>query len=459
MMLIAIFSGACAACGGSSTDTVRADMNNGSSGSGATTDPGTGSGSGTGGTGSTGGDPSATPVEASPIQFIPYDIASGFSYSYGFSVDDYDRDGKPDISFFDSWVHLRTDWRPTPGAIGYMQWNAGDRETIVANEKFDYSPSLINNEYLFERHVPYDIDKDGWDDIVGVSNSHDSVLAYINPHTRGAPWTRRLISNNTPGAVNLAVADVNGDGLPDVFVSMRLQPHASYPAVRAGIAWLENTGTPGAEFTYHDIDTTANFSDCRTVQAGDIDKDGRMDVLVSDMVSGKLAWYGQTAQGTWVRHEIEGVDVTGGQFGKLVDFDGDGLLDIIMPTRNGVALLKNVNKGQSWDIQPIATFGPEFATGQVTEVAVGDIDKDGQPDIVFTYFVANPDNPDAGGAYWASRKDGKWHLYRLYSGDSRAVAVQLVDYDGDGDLDIVVDREYQSNGVTIWFNKLLNPPT
>ncbi len=78
-------------------------------------------------------------------------------------------------------------------------------------------------------------------------------------------------------------------------------------------------------------------------------------------------------------------------------------------------------------------------TAQVTEVAVGDIDHDGQLDVAFSYFGATAGNPDAGGAFWASRKNGVWHLYRLYAGGSRAVGLQLVDYDGDGDLDIVVN--------------------
>jgi hypothetical protein len=42
----------------------------------------------------------------------------------------------------------------------------------------------------------------------------------------------------------------------------------------------------------------------------------------------------------------------------------------------------------------------------------------------------------------------------VYADENAAVAVSLVDYDGDGDLDIVSNSEYQQNAVTLWLNKV-----
>ena len=45
----------------------------------------------------------------------------------------------------------------------------------------------------------------------------DSVK--FHPGVHGQPWVRRVLSSHTPAPVNLAVADVNGDGRPDLIVA------------------------------------------------------------------------------------------------------------------------------------------------------------------------------------------------------------------------------------------------
>ncbi len=114
-------------------------------------------------------------------------------------------------------------------------WNNGENDVIVNNETFDF-PNMETNpdEYLFERHVPMDVNGDGLMDIVGVSNSAGAVVAYINPGAHNQPWVRRVLSTKCPGAVNLTVADVNGDGKPDVIVAMRYQPDTVRPGRRWG---------------------------------------------------------------------------------------------------------------------------------------------------------------------------------------------------------------------------------
>ncbi len=78
--------------------------------------------------------------------------------------------------------------------------------------------------------------------------------------------------------------------------------------------------------------------------------------------------------------------------------------------------------------------------------------------MVFSTFEPTASNVNAGNTYWATRKGKTWHVYQMYSGDSKAAGVQLVDYDKDGRLDVIVNREYESNGVTLWLNKGLVTP-
>jgi len=399
-------------------------------------------------------------VPPTDLSFIRYDIASGMSYSYGFSVADFDGDGHPDISYFDSYGSSRAHLRTTVGAIGHIMWNNGDQEIIVPHETFEFqSPALATGpDFLFERHVALDINNDGKPDIVGVSNSHSAVVAYINPGVHGAPWARRVLSSHTPGAVNLTVADVNGDGRPDIIVAMRYQPDTyDDPAAVVGIAWLENTGLPTGEWIYHTIDTTAgNFSDPRTVQAGDIEHNGKIAVVTSDAVTGAVAWYSQLAPDNWGRHTIPGVQTLNAHFGRLVDMDGDGALDIVLPVTQGVAWLRNVNNGASWEVHSVVQFTDPDWANVVTEVATGDVHHDGTLDIVFSVgsLSGGVSSLRSGGLYIAHQSSGQWSIGKVYSDENSSVGVQLADFDGTGVLSIVSNSEYQQNSVTLWQNQL-----
>lgn len=399
-------------------------------------------------------------IPLSDLSFIRYDVSPGMSYSYGFSVADYDGDGRADISYFDSYGSGRARLRTTVGAIGHIVWNNGTNDVIVPNETFDFQSTTVAinpSEFLLERQVPLDVDGDGRLDIVGVSNSHDAVVAYINPGAHGAQWTRRVLSSTTPGPVNLTVADINGDGRPDIVVVMRDQPDSNASGAVVGLAWLENTGRPTGEWIYHTIDTTpGNFSDPRTVQAGDIDQDGKMDVVVSDAVTGAVAWYSQVGPDSWTRHTIPGVQTLNAHFGRLVDMDGDGALDIVLPVTQGVAWLRNVNKGASWEVHSVVQFTDADWANVVTEVAIGDVHHNGTLDIVFSVgsLSGGVSSPHSGGVYIAHQSGSQWTIGKVYSDQNSCVGVQLVDFDGIGTLSIVSNTEYQQNAVTLWQNQL-----
>lgn len=392
------------------------------------------------------------------LQFVRYDISRSMSYSYGFSIYDYDGDGKPDISYFDSYTSGRPRLRSSTGAIGHIMWNGGQDEVIVNNETFAFTTASNPDEFLFERHVPMDVNGRGLMDIVGVSNSHGAVVAYLNPGVHGQPWTRRVLSSVTPGAVNLTVADVNGDGKPDVIVAMRSNSGAS-GAQTVGIAWLANTGSPTGEWIYHTIDTTpGHFADPRTVQAADIKQDGKIEVVTTDAVTGVLAWYEQVSPDNWKRHVIPGVNTANAHFGRVLDMDGDGAPDILVPVYQGVAWVRNVNKGASWEVHPIASFIDQNWRSIVTEVAAGDLHHDGTLDVVFSVGSLSGGVPSdhLGGLYIAHQLASRWQISQVYATENSVVGVQLADMDASGFLDIVSNTEYQQNTVTLWKNEMGN---
>jgi FG-GAP-like repeat len=403
-------------------------------------------------------------VAASPVPFARYDVKAGMSYSYGFATADFDGDGRPDISFFDSYAGGRGELRAEEGAIGYMQWSGGPLERTVAADNFPEAVAPDVKEALFERHVAADINGDGLPDIVGVVNSHAAVVAYINPGTRGAPWTRQYISLVTQAPINIATGDIDGDGLSDLVVSMRNLPaNAADPNAR-GLVWLKNPGPDGTDWVQRAIENTSDLIEPRTLQIADFDGDGKPDVAVNDAsTQGTVAWLRRGDDGVWTRQNIAGALAIHAHFGAVADLDGDGHMDIIQPVYQGITWLRNVDGGTTWEARPLVTFKVEATQIIVSEVAVGDIDGDGKTDIAFviTSLASLPTSARRGGAYWlqqgASLDLGQWTTHKIEFEENSTVGVALIDYDVDGDLDIVTNSEYQRNAITLWRNDTVRP--
>lgn len=398
-----------------------------------------------------------TTVGLTDLAFIRYDIAAGLSYSYGFSIGDYDGTGKPAITYFDSYVSGRARLRTQTGAIGHIMYNDGENDIIYPNEQFPGLSTTNGAEFLLEREVAIDVNGDGKMDVAGVSNSHSAVVAYLNPGAHNQVWGRRVLSSVTPGPVNLTVADVNGDGRPDIIVAMRYQPDSNPAGSTVGIAWLENTGQPTGEWIYHAIDTTAaNWGDPRTVQAADINGDGKIDVVTTDAVTGTVAWYEQVTPTQWKRHVIPGVSTLNAHFGRVVDMDGDGSPDILIPVSAGVTWLRNVNHGASWEVHPIVQFTDSNWVDIVTETVAGDVHHDGTLDVVFSVgqLEGGYSTVRSGGVYIAHQSGSSWTLGRVYQTENNVCCLDLINFDGTGVLSIVSNAEYQQNGITVWQSQL-----
>jgi len=237
--------------------------------------------------------------------------------------------------------------------------------------------------------VPMQVDGHGGVDLVAGSKGGGGAIGWFESPEQPrdlAGWKWHPISP-AGWIMSLRVVDLDGDGDQDVLTSDRR-------GEMRGCRWLENPG-PGASqtepWTNHYIG--ARDSEVMFLTLGDLDADGRDDLLAA-VKPQRLRLFRSTAdEGRWSESSIK------------------------LPQRAGTS------KG----------------------VAVGDIDRDGRADVVFSCEGASGERP---GLMWLSYRESvtesDWVPHPI-SGPRgiKFDRIELLDLDGDGDLDVLTCEESQ----------------
>jgi hypothetical protein len=219
-----------------------------------------------------------------------------------------------------------------------------------------------------------------------------------------------------------APADYNGDGKPDLAV-----------ATSTGVSILLGTGKIPAPFR---TGTPITLTGAGCVVTGDLNNDGIPDLLVS--VNGSpnaLVSYLGNGDGTFTLKSTTPTPSSGG-YVVLADFNHDGKLDFA--TSGNLMALGN---GDGTFQTPVPIVSNPPSTG-FSNIAVGDINNDGWPDLVL------PDGnvQEGDGCLLLNNRHGGFNQLPWTFGPLQIQAI-LADLNGDGYLDLVLQNTSGGTGV------------
>lgn len=199
-----------------------------------------------------------------------------FRYTHGYGYGDINGDGRPDILD-------KEGWREQP---------------VGASELWVFHPAPFAPATM--PHGPsqmqvYDVNGDGKNDVIASWDAHGYGLAWNEQKADGSFVSHQLMGETpeqSPHGVKFTqlhatdLADMNGDGVKDLITGKRFWAHGpnkdAEPGAPAVLYWFEikRDGKGGADFIPHQIDDDSGVG--TQVSAGDVNKDGKQDVLVGN---------------------------------------------------------------------------------------------------------------------------------------------------------------------------------
>jgi hypothetical protein len=258
-----------------------------------------------------------------------------------------------------------------------------------------------------------DINGDGKIDIVSGEHWYESPK-----------WTRHKFreiefTNNYVDDFSDLPLDVNGDGRIDI---------VSCAWFSKRVWWSENPGKSGVMWRDHAIETRFNVEFAFLV---DLDNDSKAREILPEFgnANAPLTWY-EAKNGGFVPHEV-----ANRSFGHGIgagDINKDGRADILTPA-GWLESPADPRAAGAWKLHEWTSLGD---TGFIH---VLDVNHDGRPDLL-TSMAHNY------GIFWMEQKaDGGWTKHIIDDSWSQAHSLVLADVNGDGKPDIVTGKRYMAH--------------
>ncbi len=302
---------------------------------------------------------------------------------------------------------------------------AAPPQTLYGDVTGTHLPTGLLNGLSMDAAVA-DLDADGDLDIVIANEFRPNILLLNDGAGRFSDGSSRLPAANRDSE-DVGIADFDGDGDLDIVVVSEDD--------RINELYFNNgTGRFTDEGARLPVEGTTNG-----VVVADVNGDGAPDILFAN--NGQDAVIVNDGSGNFVDETAErlphSTDVT--QDLELGDVDGDGDLDLVVANEGANALYINDGAGHFSD-ETTARIPRREGGEETREADFGDVDGDGDLDLLFANVAAFVAGADPRNRLLINDGDGFFTdetSTRLPSASVSSFDGDLVDVDGDGDLDIV----------------------
>jgi len=346
----------------------------------------------------------------------------------GIAVADYDKDGMLDISAGRNWYR-------NPGKHG--AWVP--RPLRIIEDKGGYAHS--NGEHAF------DVDGDGWIDVVSNSFWLPEVNWYRNPGEKrlrlGLLWEQNLLMNTNQKTNELCqFIDIDGDGKREWIAN---QWNKNAPT----IVWYQDDK---GKFKSHRIGPKSGHG----IGFGDLNNDGRSDIVIG------TGWYerpeGNLYAGQWRFHQSWTKYLSCPVL--IRDVNGDGKNDLLWGNPHDYGIFAWLSKG--FDASGSFLYDEvmiDDSFSQAHALHFADLNGDGIDELITGKRVYGHNGRDPGAddvpvvMYYTWDKEFKnFGKHVAAKGAGAGLHIVTADLDSDGDLEIVVPGK---EGTQILWNKRL----